>query len=530
MIAGVRRSRGFRHWTLTWGLLAGWMLMMVGCASAPALVEQEQHAGIDRRIVEYPASTVLTPFVTGLTGPTAIAFDTDGALLIAEGGVDGRQPRIFGYRGDGSQFQIYPRGQRLPFQIGKVVGLDGFRIHGPIGGMVATQGRIYISHRDQHGRGAITALDYEGHPSTIVADLPAQGDYPVTDLAVASNGRLYFGVGAATNSGVVGIDNNPWLRNHRAFCDQPASDLYLLGRRFDTPNPFAGLLGGTDISVTAPFQSFGHSIDTHIRPPANRKANAAIYSIDPNGGDLRLEAHGIRYPAGLAFSETGTLFVTNQGMKLRGTRPVKDDPDVLLRIVHGQWYGWPDFAANLQPIRDARFQPPGEMLVKTGYRDLSFLIDHDSSGLAAPNPHSNLLMAEFRPLSGAAKFDFVPASGPFSNLRQSGNVALVALSGDRAPFDTSGLKLTGPTGYRVVQVNIDDRQVREFVRNTRGEPASRSGDAGALERPIDVKFGPDGAIYILDFGQMEMKNGREQVKAGTGRIYKLAPAEAPVAR
>jgi glucose/arabinose dehydrogenase len=238
------------------------------------------------------------------------------------------------------------------------------------------------------------------------------------------------------------------------------------------------------------------------------------------GGDLRVEAHGVRNPVGLRFSEPGVLYMTNQGMKLRGTRPVKDDPDVMLQVVFGQWYGWPDYSANLLPIRDPRFGPPVEMIVKSGYRDLSFLIDHETSGLAPPNPASNLLAAEFRPLSGAAKFDFAPTSGPFSRLRQGGNVAIVAMAGDRAPFDTNGMKLVGPLGYKLVQVNVDDHQVREFVRNTQEGPTGGNKDAG-LERPVDVKFGPDGAMYILDFGQMEMKGGREKVGGGTGRVFRL---------
>ena len=42
-----------------------------------------------------------------------------------------------------------------------------------------------------------------------------------------------------------------------------------------------------------------------------------------------------------------------------------------------------------------------------------------------------------------------------------------------------------------------------------------------MERPIDVKFGPDGAMYVLDFGFMEMKKGREHVRGQTGKIYRL---------
>jgi len=488
-----------------------------GCGGGPRVVAPQLQSTIDRKIVEYPAETEFRTYIEGLTAPTAIAFDPSGALLIAEGGYDGHRARIFGFRPDGSFFEIYPRGRQLPFGLGS----DKFKLHGPIGGMVVANGRIYVTHRDDQDRGMITAFGYDGSHTTIVADLPAQGDYSVTDIAMANNGRLYFGVGTATNSGVVGIDNMPWLREYRHLADKPWGDVYLLGRRFDTPNPFAGIFGGTDIAVTAPFQPFGRSIETRIPHASNGKPNGAIYSVDPNGGDLRVEAHGVRCPVGLGFSEPGLLYMTNQGMKLRGTRPVKDDPDVMLRMVHGQWYGWPDFSATLQDIRDPKFQPPVEMIVKSGYRDLSYLIDHERSGLTPPNPNSNLLTAEFRPLSGAAKFDFAPPSGPFSKMRQGGNVAIVALMGDRAPFDSGGLKLTGPTGYKVVQVNVDDKTVKDFIRNTREGPASRHDIEIGLERPIDVKFGPDGAMYVLDFGFMEMKKGREYVKGQTGRIYKL---------
>jgi hypothetical protein len=43
----------------------------------------------------------------------------------------------------------------------------------------------------------------------------------------------------------------------------------------------------------------------------------------------------------------------------------------------------------------------------------------------------------------------------------------------------------------------------------------------ALERPIDAKFGPDGSLYIVDFGKLELRNGKELVTSGSGRIFKL---------
>jgi hypothetical protein len=145
----------------------------------------------------------------------------------------------------------------------------------------------------------------------------------------------------------------------------------------------------------------------------------------------------------------------------------------------------------------------------------------------------------FPSLSGAAKFDFAPATGRFKEFR--GN-AIIALGGDRAPFATSGRTLKSPVGYKIVRLDPDTRQARDFVRNTRGGPASRAASKAKgkatvmLERPVDVKFGADGKMYILDYGRVDMKNGKPRVKAGTGRLFVLEPIEeespttAPVTR
>ena len=446
-------------------------------------------------------------------------------MVIAESGIGSDEPRIFGFRPDGRSFTIYPHGRKVPFV------KSGFRIYAPVGGMAVSDGKIYVSHRDAHDMGVVTAFDYEGNHQTVVADLPAQGDYGVTDIAVHPvNGRLFFGVGTATNSGVVGIDNwqRGWLRDHEKVHDFSDLNLKLLGRRFDTPNPFAGLFGGNDVAVTAPFQSFGVSNRTSIpgvsKPGRVGKPNGAIYSVDPGGGDLRVEAHGIHNPRGLAFNAY-RLYMTNTGMELRGTRPVKDDPDVLLWVLRDTWYGWPDYSADLHKISDETYKPPEWMIIKTGYPDLSFLIDHESSGLLPPAPET-LLAAQFPSLAGAAKVTFIPATasgawGPYAEH------AIVALDGDRAPFATSGQKLTGPTGYKLVRVNVSSHEVAQFVQNTKGVPGSLLNDPAVMERPIDVKLNPiDSSLYILDFGQMEMRDGREKITPRTGKIYRLVPVAA----
>src|SRR5688572_21178741 len=510
-------------------LLAGGLGLAGGCAGGPTVIPPDQRTMIDRQLVEYPAGVDLQVVAEDLTGPVDCAVDKDGTLIVAEGGRGKYEPRIYGIRKDGSLFDIYPVGRRFPQPLRWLQG--GFRIYGPVGGIAVNDGKVYVSHRDKDDFGVITAFTYDGKHTTIVGKLPAQGDYGMGDVAIDPNfGRLWFGVGAATNSGVVGLDNwaAGWVKNHPNFSDRPwlppgQAVLKLLGYRFDTPNPLAGLFGGNDVAGTAPFQPFNSRYRGRIPRAENNRPTAAVFSCDAQGGGLRVEAYGIRYPRGIAFDEYGSPFMTNNGMELRGTRPVKDDPDAVLSIAPGVWYGWPDYSAHLRPISSEEFRPPEEMLVT--YQELNEVIDHRGSGLTEPSQFRNqLVQAVLPPLSGAAGMAFVPNVGPLSVFNGH---AIVALSGDRAPFATSGRKLRGPTGYRVVRVNSVDKEVAEFVRNTAGVPRSRqklSYHHVGLERPMSVKFDmSDGSMYIVDFGVLEMRKGKEFVKERTGRIFKLVP-------
>jgi glucose/arabinose dehydrogenase len=511
-------------------LLAAAMLVGGGCAHGPQFIAQNRPL-VDRKLVEYPPGFELSVAMRGLTAPSAVAFVTaegeyNNAILIAESGNEG-SPRIYGYKPDGTYFSIYPAAGRIP-TFGLISRAND--IYAPIGGMCVVGDRIFVTHRDSRGRGVVTSFGFDGSSRTVVSDLPAEGDYSVTDIAESLDGRLYFGVGAATNSGVVGIDNWQvgWVRKHPNFCDVPASlstpsTLKLLGFKFLTKNPTAGLFGGDDNVETGPFQPFGKN--NQLRIPKSDTPTAAIYSVSPTGGDLRQEAWGLRLPRGITFDEWGAAFMTNDGMELRGTRPVKDDPDVLLKLQYRTWYGWPDFSADLSPISEPRFLEPA-LIMRTGYPELTFLIDHATSGLVPPTQFRDVLLQGIFPsLSGAAKLDFVPPNTPFQRFQGS---VIVALSGDRAPFATSGQKLRQPVGYKVVRVDTYTKEVHEFIHNTRDLPASKLGISGdALERPVDVKFGPDGNLYILDYGKMEMHGGHEKITRGTGKLLILRPTTAP---
>ena len=517
-------------------LVAAAALTAGGCGPRPRMLPPAERRTIDRSIVEYPSGFQFQRYIENLTGATAIAFDDQGNLLIAEGGLGDRDPAIYGFRPDGTRFDVY-RDPRLPFGIGA----PKFKLYGPIGGMLFHDGKLYVTHRDKNRRGVITALNLRGGgQTTILAGMPAQGDYGLTDLALKPDGRLYFGIGTATNSGIVGLDNWAvgWVRQYPKVYDRPWTKLRLRSVRMDSRNPIAGLFGPGEKAVTGAFQPFDQAYKSWVYPPQNGKFNGAIYSVALDGGDLRAEAWGIRLPRGLAFNELGSLFFTNNGMELRGTRPVKDDPDVLYRLVTGAWYGWPDWSADLQPITNDKFQPGMEMIIDAGHETLPVLIDQDASGREGtglrPPPRDSLLRGVFPSQSGAAKLVMAPRTGPFERFQGS---AIVALSGDRAPFATGGKKTIGPIGYKLVRVAVDNQQVEDFIRNTRNVPAhmlenKKTKVREALERPADLKFGPDGALYVLDMGRVEYRNGKERLYPGTGQVFRLIPVppEAEAAR
>ncbi len=522
---------------LTPALILACLVLLVagGCVNSPKAYAPAERPTLDRRGVEFPPGLEMSVVIKNLTAATAVVCGERGEVFVADRGARGGEVRIQRLDTDaGELVELYPARNAIVSWFDRRE-----RYFGPVGGLAWRGGELYASVRDADDAGLILAFDLrgwkpgDGRPPvrTVVADLPAQGDHPVTALAFHPiTGRLFFGVGSATNSGVVGLDSwqSGWLREHPTVHDRPLVPLKIFGYRFDTEDPAAGLLNPDKVN-TAPFNAFGQSGQ---RVPAARdgKPNAAVYSVHPRGGDLVVEAHGLRMPAGLAFNSFANLWATNQGMELRGTRPVKDDPDALVRIFASGasdaagWYGWPDYSADFRPITDASFQPPRQMLARTGYSELSFLIERSRGsgttvGLSTPD-RDTLLGAVFPPLSGASGLAFVPKQQP--GLEAFEGQALVALRGDRAPLATSGLPLKRPQGRVFAVVDLDRGTWRPLVYNTREEEDSR-----VIHRPIDVAFDRDGGLWLLDQGEMRIRDGREKFKPGTGRLLRLAPASSP---
>lgn len=136
-------------------------------------------------------------YATGLTTPINMVFTDSGQILVGDAGITS---------GSGKVIELTPQGTRLI--------AEGF--NPPLTGINYYQGNIYISHR-----GFVTVVKPGGIKEDILSGLPSWGDHHNNRVVFGPDGKMYFGQGTATNSGVVGKDNEDWVKKHPFFHDYP---------------------------------------------------------------------------------------------------------------------------------------------------------------------------------------------------------------------------------------------------------------------------------------------------------------------
>ena len=59
-----------------------------------------------------------------------------------------------------------------------------------------------------------------------------------------------------------------------------------------------------------------------------------------------------------------------------------------------------------------------------------------------------------------------------------------------------------PAGNRIARIKPGGGDLEPFIINIKNDPATQQGGkpGDGIERPFDVKSGPDGAMYIVDYG------------------------------
>ncbi len=464
--------------------------------------------------LQLPSNYRIEKVVEGLTYPTALTFDDQGRMYVAEAG--------------GAFLELPPSPRILRVENGRtveVVNLAGRGVRASLVGLTWHNGAFYISHRDPATRmGAVSRVTPAGAVTRILSGvLDAQAEHQVNDIKVGPDGRMYLATGPATNSGVVGIDLAPFVMLSPMLRATPCQELVLTGVNYRTPDFRTD--DPSDVTETGAFVPFGTATTPGQRIPGTNKCGGSVLVFDPNNAEatVRPFASGLRNTIGLAFRE-GELYAAVNGYDVRGSRPFRDEFDATYRIRQGAWYGWPDFSAAFEPATERRFDVPNSLQApkfRNGQplplESLDFLIDHVASGLARPD---RSLVAGLHPVnSSPSGLDVAPSSwGEFAGM------LFVAEWGDLAP-PTNPLR-DGPVGSRIVAIDPRTQQVSAFVRNDQPGPASEQGatDQG-LERPFYVKFGPDGALYVVDSGIARINPAKPgtpyEFPPQTGRIWKV---------
>lgn len=436
------------------------------------------------RDILLPAGYRADVVASGFDAPVMTTFGPDGAAYVVE---------------SGHKVDAPPRIRRVDVATGAVTTVHDLSHPeraetGAVTGAVWHGDALFVTDTDR-----VLRIDGDGTTTVIVDGLPGRGDHQTNHPVIGPDGRLYFGVGSVTNSGVVGSDNAAygWLKDAPDAHDVPAKDIVLAGRNYEDRD----ILGDLGRTVrTGAFVPFGTETTSGQVIPGDVKASGAILRCDLDGSNLEVVAWGLRNPYGLAFDAAGELYATEHGMDNRSERQIVGDFDDLYRVEEGRWYGWPDFASGIR-LDDVRWGPGGK--------------GREPVLAEFPEPQPPMPVVSFAPHT-AANGIAISRGGAFG----FDGDAFVALFGDLAPITTP--RIAVPQGFKVVRVDLERREIVDFAVNRIQGPASKLPHDG-FERPSHCAFGPDGDLYVTDFGEIDIAPERAgiRIQAGTGTLWRI---------
>ncbi len=427
---------------------------------------------LNPRDIILPRGYSIEVFAQGIDAPSCFTFYKETDMLIAESGFFSGKADIL--RLSNGKFDVFAEGFEEP--------ITGVCYHG---------GKIYVT-----SFGKVTVVDPGGSKEVIIEGLPNSGDYWNSNVDFGPDGKLYFGQGTATNSGVVGTDNL-WVPDHPVLCDYPGAYLILRGQNYETKNM---LIGKNERVLTGAFSPYGVPNMPYEVRKGVPKASGSILRSNPDGTELELVAWGLRYISHIKHDRFHRLFAANQGYEVRGSRPIANAPDEFQLIIPGNWYGWPDYAAG-KPVDCGQFTPEG------GAKPEFIFLNPPQ---VPPRP-----FAVFPSSSYICGFDFCNDCYNFGNI---GDVYITEYGGGGRAVPGVATPFLG-TGHRISKIDINSGGVTTFALNRSGFPASVSGEGG-FNRPIDLMFSPEGVMYILDMGSNNPANLSEYIP-NTGVIWKV---------
>jgi glucose/arabinose dehydrogenase len=526
------------------------------CTTETALFNPDSGSDI---VIDAPAGTfTVSVFASGLNFPTSIAFLGSGdrfTVFVLESGHglpskcnDQSQAVVGGDFGPDNPFTpdilVFDQSGK-PLLNGTRLGKPsapgvGFQPEGPAIDIAFERGfqggRLFATDSNQatHTAGAnknssriVTVDPNTGTVTPFITGLPT-GDHPTEQLAFDEN-FIYWSQGSTTNSGVVGRDNGGALAQQ----DIPCQDIVLSNNVFDSGggvktsgySPFGTQRPGATVKAFESATHHGVCDGAILRAKLN--ASQPADTIEPfswgyrNGYAIRFAPHD--HPL------AGGLLVGEDGADERGARPSNNAPDMLDLARQNSdgtpdYHGWPDRFGFL-PASQAVFNPvggPGDDLCVPDSSNPPSMCTPASLALilAEDVPIRDVLAGPPQPItaplaieaadSSFTGIDFAPSSfaaGPVER-----GAVLYSLEGD---FGFSAANASEPAdhsfpapevGHEVKLVNfsqLSDRplalKIQRFAHNRAFEQCFIDGCSG-FNRPTNVKFGPDGCAYVVDYG------------------------------
>src|SRR6267378_2938650 len=464
-------------------------------------------------------------------------------------------------------------GKKVGGPLGKPTpGGGGFQTDGPAIGLSFEHdlagGRLFATDSNQGVRGApgrgnntsriVTVNLNTGAVTPVITGLPT-GDHP-TEQILVKDGWLYWSQGSATNSGVTGHDNGGGGNQHEIACQQITLGQNVWESGVSSPgHPVNHVTSGySNHGVARPgavVKAFEDATSTGMCTGAVLRAR-----ISNPQNTIEPVAWGFRNPYGIRFSPAdhplkGQLMISENGEDERGARPTNNAPDRLAIARQNpdgtpEWHGWPDRFGFLDSTQSVFNPRTGGDASGTAKEDL--IKNKPVRPVLAFFPQQAVAPLALEPADVAAVgLDFVPQSFVGGVVKK--NAVLVSREGD---FGFSPENGEPSAGHDVELVNFtsqspNELQLSRFAFNCRqsdqrhdpdGTPkcAGESDQAftsqvRGINRPTTIRFGPDGAAYLVDYAAVRDPGGADsrsrfvnQADAplvqipGTGTIWKIS--------
>lgn len=398
----------------------------------------------------------------------------------------------------------------------------------PVTGVTWHAGKLYVAHRSRY-----SVLDPRtGEFRTIVNGLPSWGEFLNAKAIFDEQGKMVFFLSTQGNSGVIEAH---WIKVMEIFNKMdaheiPGEDVELAGLNFPAPTEKLQKKKGetfkeADKLTTGVYVPLGTKTERGQVIPGETICNGAFFRCDPNGSNLERIAWGFRSSFGYRFSPDGRLYMTQNSANPMKPRGIRFDTESIYEVVPGEWYGWPDFFSGI-PITDERFK------VLAGQNE--FVLTEET--------HRRLLKGKERPRQPIARLPVHSAAQGMVFGREEFGISpeeiLVAEMGTIVPMykdaewppnemkdkkmpeeKPEGVRMGWP-GFKVVCVNIITGEMRDFISNISGKPASAT-QGGGLERPVQLEWGPDG-LYVVDFGRIDFTENGMNAHPNTGKIWRVS--------